>query len=64
MVEQGNRKAFSTFSSLRRFAQEESEKATKAAAEAAQDASVATTCVEPGGAWMIRSYTWSLSHCS
>ena len=37
MVEQGNRKAFSTFSSLRRFAQEESEKATKAAAEAAQE---------------------------
>jgi hypothetical protein len=29
MVEQGNRKAFSTFSSLRRFAQEESEKAAK-----------------------------------
>jgi hypothetical protein len=37
MVEQGNRKAFSTFSSLRRFAQEESEKATKAAAAAAQE---------------------------
>src|SRR5919107_3514091 len=37
MVEQGNRKAFSTFSSLRRFAQEEAEKATKAAAEAAQE---------------------------
>jgi len=37
MVEQGNRKAFSTFSSLRRFAQEESEKATKAAAEGAQE---------------------------
>src|ERR687897_2984156 len=34
MVEQGNRKTFST---LRRFAQEESEKATKAAAEAAQE---------------------------
>jgi Family of unknown function (DUF5947) len=33
MVEQGNRKAFSAFSSLRRFAQEESE---KAATEAAQ----------------------------
>src|SRR5919202_3400595 len=29
MVEQGNRKAFSAFSSLRRFAQEESEKAAK-----------------------------------
>jgi hypothetical protein len=37
MVEQGNRKAFSTFSSLRRFAQEESEKATKAAPAAAQE---------------------------
>ena len=37
MVERGNRKAFSTFSSLRRFAQEEAEKATKAAAEAAQE---------------------------
>jgi Family of unknown function (DUF5947) len=37
MVEQGNRKAFSTFSSLRRFAQEESEKAAKEAAEAAQE---------------------------
>ena len=37
MVDQGNRKAFSTFSSLRRFAQAESEKATKAAAEAAQE---------------------------
>ena len=37
MVEQGNRKAFSTFSSLRRFAQEEAEKAAKEAAEAAQE---------------------------
>jgi hypothetical protein len=37
MVEQGNRKAFSTFSSLRRFAKEESEKAAKAEAEAAQE---------------------------
>ena len=37
MVEQGNRKAFSTFSSLRRFAQEESEKATREAMEAAQE---------------------------
>jgi hypothetical protein len=37
MVEQGNRKAFSTFASLRRFAQEESEKAAKGAAEAAQE---------------------------
>jgi len=33
MVEQGDRKAFSTFSSLRRFANEESEKETKAAQE-------------------------------
>jgi hypothetical protein len=37
VVEQGNRKAFSTFSSLRRFAKEESEKAEKKAAEAAQE---------------------------
>jgi hypothetical protein len=37
MVEQGNRKAFSTFSSLRRFAQEESEKAAKEEANAAQE---------------------------
>ena len=37
MVEQGNRKAFSTFSSLRRFAEEESERAAKEAAEAAQE---------------------------
>jgi uncharacterized protein DUF5947 len=37
MVEQGNKKAFSTFSSLRRFAKEESEKAAKEAAQAAQE---------------------------
>src|ERR671913_371838 len=37
MVEQGNRKAFSTFSSLQRFAQEESKGAAKEAAEAAQE---------------------------
>jgi hypothetical protein len=37
MVEPGNRKAFSAFSSLRRFAQEESGKAAKAAAEDAQE---------------------------
>jgi hypothetical protein len=37
MVEQGNRKAFSAFSSLRRFAKEESEKVTKAAEQAAQE---------------------------
>src|ERR671916_1287748 len=37
MVEQGNRKAFSTFSSLRRFAQEESEKVAKEAAGAPQE---------------------------
>ncbi len=37
MVEQGNRKAFSTFSSLRRFAEEESERAAKKEAEAAQE---------------------------
>jgi hypothetical protein len=37
VVEQGNRKAFSAFSSLRRFAKEESEKAGKKTAEAAQE---------------------------
>jgi Family of unknown function (DUF5947) len=37
MVEQGNRKPFSTFSSLRRFAKEESEKAAKEVAQAAQE---------------------------
>ena len=37
MVEQGNRKAFSAFSSLRRFAEEESEKAAKDVAEAVQE---------------------------
>jgi hypothetical protein len=37
MVEQGNRRAFSTFSSLRRFAQEESGKAAKEAVEAVQE---------------------------
>src|ERR671912_980017 len=45
MVEQGNRKAFSTFSSLRRFAQEESEKAAKEAAKAAQER--CDLCSEP-----------------
>jgi hypothetical protein len=37
VVEQGNRKAFSAFSSLRRFAQEESEKAAQEATKAAQE---------------------------
>jgi hypothetical protein len=37
MVERGTGKAFSTFSSLRRFAEEESEKAAKVAAEAARE---------------------------
>jgi len=37
MADQGNRRAFSTFSSLRRFAEEESEKAAKEAAEATQE---------------------------
>ncbi len=37
MVDQGNRKAFSAFSSLRRFAQEESGKTAKEAAKAAQE---------------------------
>jgi hypothetical protein len=45
MVEQGNRKAFSTFSALRRFATEESENATKASAEAAQE--YCELCGEP-----------------
>jgi hypothetical protein len=37
VVDQGNRKAFSAFSSLRRFANEESEKAENKAVEAAQE---------------------------
>jgi hypothetical protein len=45
MVEQGNRKTFSAFSSLRRFAQEESEKA-KAAREQA-DQELCELCSEP-----------------
>jgi hypothetical protein len=45
MVEQGNRKAFSTFSSLRRFAREESENATKSSADAAQE--YCDLCGEP-----------------
>src|SRR5215212_6107626 len=45
MVEQGNRKAFSTFSALRRFAREESENATEASAEAAQE--YCDLCGEP-----------------
>ncbi len=49
MVEQGNRKAFSTFSSLRRFAQEESEKAAKEAAKEAAEAAQehCELCSEP-----------------
>ena len=45
MVEQGDRRAFSTFSSLRRFAQEESEKVAKEEAEAAQER--CELCSEP-----------------
>lgn len=37
MAQQGNGKAFSAFNSLRRFAEEESEKAARAAAEAAAE---------------------------
>jgi hypothetical protein len=37
VIDQGNRKAFSAFSSLRRFANEESEKAENKAVEAAQE---------------------------
>jgi len=48
MVEQGNRKAFSAFSSLRRFANEESEEAAKAAAKAAEAAQeYCDLCGEP-----------------
>ena len=42
MVEQGNRKTFSAFSSLRRFAQEESEK--KAAEVAAREQAIQEVC--------------------
>src|SRR5919112_536202 len=45
MVEQGNRKAFSTFSALRQFAREESERSTKASAEAAKE--YCDVCGEP-----------------
>ena len=45
MVDRGNRKAFSTFSSLRRFAEEESERAAEEAAEAAQEC--CDLCGEP-----------------
>jgi Family of unknown function (DUF5947) len=45
MVERGNKKAFSAFSSLRRFAQEESEKAAAEAAEAVQER--CELCSEP-----------------
>lgn len=45
MVEQGNSKAFSTFSALRRFATEASENATKASVEAAQE--YCDLCGEP-----------------
>jgi hypothetical protein len=45
VVDQGNRKAFSAFSSLRRFANEESEKAEKKAVEAAQE--YCDLCGEP-----------------
>jgi hypothetical protein len=45
MAEQGTRKAFSAFSSLRRFAREESEKAAKEAAKAAQE--YCDLCNEP-----------------
>jgi hypothetical protein len=45
VVEQGNSRAFSTFSSLRRFAEAESEKAAKEAAETAQER--CELCSEP-----------------
>jgi hypothetical protein len=45
MVEQGDRRVFSAFSSLRQFAQEESDKATAEAAEAAQER--CELCSEP-----------------
>ena len=47
MVEQGNRKTFSAFSSLRRFAQEESEKAAEAAQEQTAAQERCELCSEP-----------------
>jgi hypothetical protein len=47
MVEQGNRKTFSAFSSLRRFAQEESEKAAEVAAQEQTVQERCELCSEP-----------------
>jgi Family of unknown function (DUF5947) len=47
MVEQGNRKTFSAFSSLRRFVQEESEKAAETAQEQAAQEEHCELCSEP-----------------
>ena len=47
MVEQGNRKTYSAFSALRRFAQEESEKAAKVAQEEQADQECCDLCSEP-----------------
>ena len=47
MVEQGNKKAFSAFSSLRRFAQEESEKAAEAAVQEQDAPESCELCGEP-----------------
>ena len=47
MVQQGNRKTFSAFSSLRRFAQEESEKAAEAAQKQAVAQERCELCSEP-----------------
>ncbi|MEJ7843607.1 MAG: DUF5947 family protein [Rubrobacter sp.] len=47
MVEQGNKKTFSAFSSLQRFAREESEKATEAAARGEEAQELCELCSEP-----------------
>lgn len=58
MVEQGNRKAFSTFSSLRRFAQEESEKAAREVEEAAQEhCDLCSEPIPPGHRHLLDVYT-------
>lgn len=46
MVEQGNRKAFSAFSSLRRFAQEETERAAEAAVQEQDAGELCELCGE------------------
>jgi hypothetical protein len=61
MVGQGNRKAFSTFSSLRRFAQEESEKAAKEAAKAAQEhCDLCSEPIPPEHRHLLEVSTWEI----